>query len=186
VQTDTGFEPILTERLQLRRSRPEDAEAISAYRSDPAVNRHQGWERTDPEGTRAVLEEMASRMPGDPGWVQFSVEERESGQLIGDVGMSPEGEPGVVKIGYTIAPASQGKGYATEAVRALVDYAFDRLGADMIRAYASAENIPSRRVAEKVGLRLMETFEHEYEGEMWKGVRYELRRDERERPQGSE
>jgi RimJ/RimL family protein N-acetyltransferase len=187
VQTDTGFEPILTERLRLRRSRPEDAKAISAYRSDPAVNRHQGWERTDPEGTRALIEEMVSRMPGDPGWVQFSVEERESGQLVGDVGMSPsDGEPNVVKIGYTMAPAFQGKGYATEAVRALVDYAFDTLGAEMIRAFASAENIPSRRVAENVGLRLMETFEHEYEGEMWQGVRYELRRGERGLPQDSE
>jgi aminoglycoside 6'-N-acetyltransferase len=126
-------------------------------------------------------------MPGDPGWVQFSVEELESGQLVGDVGMSPsDGEPNVVKIGYTMAPAFQGKGYATEAVRALVDYAFDMLGAEVIRAYASAENIPSRRVAEKVGLRLMETFEHEYEGEMWQGVRYELRREERGLPQGSE
>ena len=91
--------------------------------------------------------------------------------------MSPaEGEPGVMKIGYTMDPAFQGRGYATEAVRALVDYAFDTLGADVVRAYASAENLPSIRVAEKAGLTLVERFERTYEGETWQGVRYEIAR----------
>ncbi len=68
---------------------------------------------------------MAGRAPGEPGgWVQFSVEERDGGRLVGDVGISPaEGEPGVIKVGYTISPDVQGRGYATEAVQALVDYA---------------------------------------------------------------
>jgi RimJ/RimL family protein N-acetyltransferase len=178
MRADTRFEPILTERLRLRRSRPEDAEAISRYRSDPEVNRQQGWERTDPEGVRADIEEMARRAPGEPGgWVQFSVEEREGGRLVGDVGLSPaDGEPGVVKVGYTIDPAFQGRGYATEAIRALLEYAFETLGADVIRAYASADNAASIRVAEHVGMRLIERFEGEDDGERWVGVRYERRR----------
>ena len=77
MRVDTEFEPLVTERLILRRSRPEDAEAISAYRSDPAVNRYQGWDRTDPEGIRAEIEEMESRLPGGAGgWVQFTVDGR--------------------------------------------------------------------------------------------------------------
>jgi RimJ/RimL family protein N-acetyltransferase len=173
-----GSEELLTERLRLRRSRPEDAEAISAYRSDPDVHRYQGWERTDVEGVRNEIEEMAGRLPGEPGgWVQFSVEEREGGRLVGDVGLcAVDGEPGVVKIGYTIAPAFQGRGYATEAVQALVDYAFDVLGADVVRAHASAENVPSIRVAERVGMRLVERMEHRRAGRTWHGVRYEVRR----------
>jgi RimJ/RimL family protein N-acetyltransferase len=176
------FPPLETERLQLRRSMPEDAETISAYRSIPEVRQYQGWERTDPRGVREQIEEMAQRAPGEPGgWVQFSVEERESGRLVGDVGLSPaEGEPGVIKVGYTILPEVQGRGYATEAVRALVDYAFDALGADVVRAYASEENEPSIRVAEKVGMRLVERLEHRYDDEVWYGVRYELRREDRE------
>ncbi len=178
---DIDTHPILTERLRLRRSAPGDAEAISAYRSDPEVHRFQGWERTDPEGVRAEILEMAGRIPGDPGWVQLSLEERATGRLVGDVGMSPaEGEPGVIKVGYTVDPAHQGRGYATEAVAALVSYAFDRLGARVVRAYASAENIASIRVAEKVGMRLIERIEHRYEGEIWFGVRYELTRAERD------
>lgn len=175
---DHDLEPIVTERLVLRRSHADDAPTISAYRSDPEVHRYQGWERTDHEGVREEIESMASRAPGEPGgWVQFSVEERETGRLVGDVGMSPaEDEPGVIKVGYTMDPAFQGRGYATEAVVALIAYAFDALGADVVRAYASAANLPSIRVAEKAGMRLVERFERTYEGETWQGVRYEIDR----------
>ena len=130
MRIDAHFEPILTDRLRLRRSRPEDADTISAYRTDPAVHDYQGWERTDPDGVRAEIEEMAPRPPGAPGgWTQLSVEDRETGELVGDVGMRPaEDEPGMIKIGYTMSPAFQGRGYATEAVRALIAYAFDTLG----------------------------------------------------------
>jgi RimJ/RimL family protein N-acetyltransferase len=182
MRADTRFERLVTDRLVLRRSRPEDAETISAYRSDPAVHSQQGWERTDPDGVRADIEEMATRTPGEPGgWVQFSLEDRD-GRLVGDVGISPaDGEPGVVKVGYTVAPAFQGRGYATEAVGALVAYAFDTLGADVVRAYASADNAPSIRVAEKVGLQLVDRYEHRDEDGTWQVVRYERRRGDRER-----
>ncbi len=180
MRTDTRFEPLVTRRLLLRRSRSEDAEEISAYRSDPAVRRYQGWDRTDPTAVRASIEEMARRAPGEPGgWVQFSVEERSSGRLVGDVGLSSvDGEPGVVKVGYTIAPEFQGRGYATEAVGALVRYAFETLGADVVRAYADAENLPSIRVAEKVGMRLVERLEHRHGDRVWHGRRFERRRDD--------
>jgi RimJ/RimL family protein N-acetyltransferase len=178
MRIDTHFEPIETDRLRLRRSKPEDADTISAYRSDPAVHRYQGWERTDPEGVRAEIEEMAHRSPGTSGgWTQLSVEDRETGQLVGDVGLSPaDDEPGVIKIGYTMSPVFQGRGYATEAVGALVAYAFDTLGADVVRAYASALNLPSIRVAEKVGMQLIERVEREAGGRTFWIVRYEIRR----------
>ena len=179
MHVDTGPEPIETERLLLRRSRPEDAATISAYRSDPNVNRQQGWDRTDLEGVLADIVEMSGRSPGEPGgWVQFTVEERGGGRIVGDVGLSVvDGEPGVIKVGYTIDPAFQGLGYATEAIRALVEYAFETLGAEVVRAHASAENAPSIRVAEKVGMRLVERFEHREGDEVWFGVRYERRRE---------
>jgi RimJ/RimL family protein N-acetyltransferase len=179
MHVDAGPQPIETERLLLRRSRPEDAATISAYRSDPNVNRQQGWDRTDLEGVLADIVEMSGRSPGEPGgWVQFTVEERGGGRIVGDVGLSvADGEPGVIKIGYTIDPAFQGLGYATEAIRALVEYAFETLGAELVRAHASAENAPSIRVAEKVGMRLVERFEHREGDEVWYGVRYERRRE---------
>jgi RimJ/RimL family protein N-acetyltransferase len=173
------FEPIVTARLRLRRSRPEDAEAISRYRSDPEVQRFQGWDRTDVEGVREEILEMASRAPGDPGgWVQLTVEERGSGELVGDVGLSPvEGEPGTIKIGYTIAPERQGRGYGTEAVGALVDLVLRDLGADVVRIHASADNVASIRLAEKLGFRFVRRFEHRDGDEVWSVVRYERMRE---------
>jgi RimJ/RimL family protein N-acetyltransferase len=79
-------------------------------------------------------------------------------------------------VGYTIAPAHQRKGYATEAVRALVAYAFGTLEADVVRIYADADNVPSIRVAEKAGLELVERFQGRDGDEVWFGVRYELTR----------
>jgi RimJ/RimL family protein N-acetyltransferase len=183
MRIDTDFQPLLTERLVLRRSRPEDAEAISAYRSDPDVNRYQGWKRTDPDGVRREIEDMAGRAPGESGgWVQLSVEEGGGGLLVGDVGLSlAEAEPGVIKIGYTIAPEFQGRGYGTEAVRALLAYALDTLGADVVRAYTDGENVPSIRVAEKVGMRLVGRFEGRDGDETW--LRYELRREDLKGPE---
>ena len=178
MKIDTDLRPILTERLRLRRSLPDDAETISAYRSDPAVHVHQGWERTDPDGVRAEISRMIDRLPGQPGgWVQLSVEELDTGRLVGDVGLSlADREPGVIKVGYTIAPEFQGKGYATEAIRALVTYAFDTLDAEVVRAYASAENVASIKVAEKVGMTLIEKMEYRDSDGVWFGVRYELAR----------
>ena len=178
MRTDESFEPLVTERLVLRRSLPEDGDTISAYRSDPEVHRYQGWERTDADTVRKEIRDMSRRAPGQSGgWVQFTALDRESGSLVGDIGLSPaEGEPGVIKIGYTIAPEFQGHGYATEAVKALVSYAFDALEADVVRAYASAENIPSTRVAEKAGMHLVERFERTDGEHVWVGVRYEVDR----------
>ena|SRR5437879_1498444 len=180
MQVDVNFEPLVTERLVLRRSLPEDAETIAAYRSDPEVGRYQGWGRTDAETIRGEIEEMSRRVPGEKGgWVQFSVLERETGRLVGDVGLSPaEGEPNVVKIGYTLAPEFQGKGYGTEAVGALIRYAFDTLGVDVVRAYASAENAPSIRLAERVGMHLVERLQGEHDGRTWHAVRYEISRSD--------
>jgi aminoglycoside 6'-N-acetyltransferase len=178
MRADPTFEELRTSRLRLRRSEPRDAEQISAYRSDPEVHEHQGWDRTDPDHVRQEIEEMLQRVPGGTGgWVQFTVETLADDRLVGDVGLRvAEDEPGVVMIGYTMAPAAQGRGYATEAVAALVEYAFGTLDADIARAYADAANAPSVRVGEKVGLVVVERFEGEHEGETWHGVRMERRR----------
>ena len=157
---------------------PEDAEAISAYRSDPDVRIHQGWRKTDPDHVRGEIEQMLGRAPGEPGgWVQFSVETVDTGELVGDVGLCPDREEaGVMLVGYTVSPVHQGKGYASEAVGVLVDYAFDTLQADVVRAYADAGNVASVRVAANVGLVVVERFEENDADGSWHGVRMERHR----------
>jgi RimJ/RimL family protein N-acetyltransferase len=178
MRPDHAFTPIVSERLTLRRSEPDDAETISAYRSLPEVYERQGWTRTDPEHVREIIVEMLELVPGDPGWVQFSVLRHPDGHLVGDVGLCPaDDEPGVIKVGYTIAPEHQGQGYATEAVRALVGYAFETLDARVVRAYTEESNEPSRAVMRKSGLTHIETTVEEEDGEVWRIVRYERARD---------
>jgi RimJ/RimL family protein N-acetyltransferase len=178
MRTDPGFTELRTARVLLRRSLPGDAEAISAYRSDPDVHVHQGWHKTDPDHVRGEIDQMLRRAPGEPGgWVQFSVETLAEGELVGDVGLCPaREEPGVMLVGYTVAPAHQGRGYATEAVGVLVDYAFDTLEADVVRAYADAGNVASVRVAARVGLNVVERFEESDADGTWHGVRMERHR----------
>ena len=178
MRTDPSFTELRTPRVRLRRSVPEDAEAISAYRSDPDVRIHQGWRKTDPDHVRGEIEQMLGRAPGEPGgWVQFSVETVDTGELVGDVGLCPDREEaGVMLVGYTVSPVHQGKGYASEAVGVLVDYAFDTLQADVVRAYADAGNVASVRVAANVGLVVVERFEENDADGSWHGVRMERHR----------
>ena len=178
MRTDPSFTELRTSRVRLRRAVPEDAEAISAYRSDPDVRIHQGWRKTDPDHVRGEIEQMLGREPGEPGgWVQFSVETLDTGELVGDVGLCPDREDAdVMLVGYTVSPVHLGKGYASEAVGVLVDYAFDTLEADVVRAYADAGNVASVRVAANVGLAVVERFEENDADGSWHGVRMERHR----------
>jgi len=87
-------------------------------------------------------------------WGLFLVIERESGALVGDVGFkgAPD-ERGIVEIGYGIVPSRQGRGFATEAVAALIAWARLHPEAREIRAACYASNRASRRVLEKCGFR---------------------------------
>ena len=85
-------------------------------------------------------------------------------------------EPGVILVGYTMDPGAQNNGYATEAVGALVDYAFDTLDAELVRAYAEASNVASVRVAAKVGLPVVQRFDEREDEQTWHVVRMERRR----------
>jgi RimJ/RimL family protein N-acetyltransferase len=97
--------------------------------------------------------ESASRDPSDFSLhLATAIIERSSGRYIGGADLRPvEGDPAILDIGYALAVASHGKGYATEAVGALVDEAFSKRGAERIFGNAFVGNDGSRRVMEKLG-----------------------------------
>jgi ribosomal-protein-alanine N-acetyltransferase len=70
-------------------------------------------------------------------------------------------------LGYRFLPEYWGKGYATEASRAVVVYAFTTLKLPKICAYIEHDNLASKKVAEKVGLRLSSTFMGHQKQELW-------------------
>jgi RimJ/RimL family protein N-acetyltransferase len=144
-------ERIETERLVLRRPRAEDAAAIfERYAADRDVTRYLGWPRHETiEATRAFLDFSESewnRWPAGP----YLIQTRDAaGLLLGSTGLMFV-TPMRAATGYVLASDSWRRGYATEALQAVVEVA---RGAGVVRLYAlcHVEHSPSYRVLEKCG-----------------------------------
>jgi aminoglycoside 6'-N-acetyltransferase len=153
---DQAFKELVSERLVLRRFRPEDLATFVSYRSDPDVARYQSWtapySRADGE---QLIKNMRQQHPDTPGeWFQFAIALRSTGELIGDCGAKPSAyDPVHTQIGYTIGRAHQRRGYGIEAVRALLGYLFDARGMHRVTANCDGRNTPSMGLLERVGLR---------------------------------
>jgi RimJ/RimL family protein N-acetyltransferase len=150
------FTALTAERVVLRRLRATDLPAFAAYRSDPEVARYQSWVEPFPLSlAEQFLTELAGEHPDTPGeWFQFAVALRGSDELIGDCGAHVLMEdPRQVEIGYTFAPAAQGHGYATEAVRRLLDYLLIERGKHRVIASCDDRNTRSSALLRRVGMR---------------------------------
>ncbi|MBX0326221.1 GNAT family N-acetyltransferase [Oscillochloris sp. ZM17-4] len=150
-----AFTQIETARLRVRRFAEADLPAFLAYRNDPEVARFQSWDSTSEEQAHDFLSTMYDEEPGRPGGgFQFAVALREGDALIGDVYMrlldydDRQGE-----LGYTLARPWHGRGYAAEAVGAVIGYAFATLGMHRMTAIVDQENAPSIRLLERLGMR---------------------------------
>lgn len=148
--------PIRTERLVLRRMAAEDLEATWAFYRLPEVHRWLGYTLGDFEAYRErflLPERMAVKLavvhderligelmirPQDP-WAQDGVQEQARGTQA--------------EIGWIIAPEAQGNGFAVEAARAAVEACFGPLGLRRVVANCFADNEPSWRVMERLGMR---------------------------------
>jgi RimJ/RimL family protein N-acetyltransferase len=143
---------IETERLTLRPWTPGDLRAFHAIWGDPEVI---WWGEAPDEATSAAVIEKVSRRcaPGAPlhGW--RAIIERKSGSIVGNVMLQPASfSRGDVEVGWHLARAAWGKGYATEAARALLSYAFASAPLPRIVAAIHVDNARSRRVAHRLGL----------------------------------
>jgi RimJ/RimL family protein N-acetyltransferase len=146
---------IVTERLVLRPFRAADLPAFVAYRSDPDIARYQGWDATfslaDAERFLAEQEGVELGTPGE--WVQLAAVDRVEGTLHGDCAACVSAdEPASAEIGVTFARASQGRGYATEALTALLTALFDDHGVERVHAECHRRNGAVHALLERVGL----------------------------------
>jgi RimJ/RimL family protein N-acetyltransferase len=145
-------EPFETERLRFRPFTPDDVDAGYALWSDPDVGRYTGGPHVSHEQTRALIAAHA-RNQDRHGFSVWAVEDRETGELIGEVGLQPlEGSGPEIEIGWAFAPGAWGHGYATEAAQAWLDLAFGTLGLDEVIAVIRPENEASHRVARRLGM----------------------------------
>jgi RimJ/RimL family protein N-acetyltransferase len=144
-----------TPRLHARAIADRDLQAFVAYRAHPAVERYQSWSAYSLEQGRELIDSMQGRTPGEPGrWYQFALEERSGGALVGDLALKVnETEPREAEVGFSLAPGHQGRGYATEALRGLLGYAFGTLALHRVIAVTDALNAPAAALLERVGMR---------------------------------
>ncbi|TJZ52813.1 GNAT family N-acetyltransferase [Streptomyces piniterrae] len=148
--------PIRTDRLDLRPVTADDFEAIHTYQRRPEVCRYLYWGPFDEDGSRASVATKAARTTlresGDI--LQFAVVVRATGQLVGDVTFvwtSREHRQG--GIGYVFNPDFAGRGYATEAARALLKLGFEDLRLHRIQAELDGRNTASANLLERLGMR---------------------------------
>jgi RimJ/RimL family protein N-acetyltransferase len=144
---------IETARLILRPTRLEDFEPWAEMMSDPVTTRFIGGVQPPSVAWRGMMS-MAGAWQLT-GVAMFSVIEKQSGRWLGRLGpWRPHGWPGN-EVGWGLTQAAWGKGYATEGATAAMDYAFDVLGWDEVIHCIDPANEPSRKVAERLGSRLL-------------------------------
>ncbi len=139
-----------TERLRLRRLVREDAGALYDVFADPYARRFYP-QMEDPAGIDGWIS-WNLRNYDQFGFGLWAVETRDDARLIGDCGLTYQDVEGaeLLEIGYHIHAAERGKGYATEAARAVLDYALGDLGAGFVCSKVHPDNAASRAVAARV------------------------------------
>ena len=148
--------PLRTERLLLRPFEAGDLEALHEIHSDEAVVR---WLYNDARSlaeTRELLERKiaGSSLPAEGAWLSAAVARRDTGALVGDVSLlwaSETHRQG--ELGFIVHPRHQRQGYATEASRPILAFAFEQLGLHRVVGRLEPRNAGSARVLEKLGMR---------------------------------
>ena len=152
----------MTERLVLRRWRAEDLEPFSALCADEAV-----MEYFPQPLTREQSDDLAGRADAlfdSKGYGLWALERRDTGEFIGFTGLAPmpSGIPGAggVEVGWRLARAHWGHGFATEAARETLAFAFGERGLTEVSSITATINLRSRAVMERIGMTLADEFEH--------------------------
>jgi RimJ/RimL family protein N-acetyltransferase len=160
--------PVRTERLLLREFRADDFDALLPFHADPGNVLYVPFEARTPEQMQTALEKKiaGTTLAGAGDHLDLAVTLHD-GTVVGDlVVMLHAVEHGTVEVGWIFDPAHSGRGYATEAVRAMLDLVFTGLQARRAVARVDARNTASLRLCERVGMRQEA---HLIENEVFKG-----------------
>jgi RimJ/RimL family protein N-acetyltransferase len=165
---------IETARLTLRPFTPNDLNDLYEIRSDPEVMRYIGSGKPESiEQVRTVLSKILAHWE-QHGFGRWAAIDKESEKLFGWCGLSYLENTEDVEIGYGIAKSYWGKGLTSEAAAAAIKWGFEDLGLDHIVAVAWPDNIVSRRVMDRLGMKYVKMGYH-YRAEV---VYYAIYREE--------
>jgi RimJ/RimL family protein N-acetyltransferase len=156
---------IETQRLVVRTFEALDGDAWVAMFSDPEVTRFLPGAAPPTKDTFETQLPARHAMEAELGYAMWAVEETASGTFIGQCGLRPAAtmDPSAgseIDLGYHLTRASWNKGYATEAVVAVLGHGLGSVGLDRVMAVALPENVGSWRVMEKAGMRYEGTAAH--------------------------
>lgn len=143
---------LVTRRLLLRRFTPDDVDAVHAFAGDPEVCRYTDWGPNTPAESRAFVDEMsaapAAEPPDSTTWAVTT-----GGSVVGSCSVtvtSREHRRG--SLGYVLARAHWGRGYATEAAAEILRFAREELALDRVEATCRPGNVASQRVLIAIGM----------------------------------
>lgn len=149
-----GTLKIETERLVLRRF--EHGDGASAFRNwtgDPEVTRFLRWKNHSSPSETEELVDFWLKKYKDPKWYHWAIVLKETAEPVGSVSAARvDGDTDTVEVGYCLGRSFQGMGLATEALSAVIDFFFRKVGANRIEAKRAPSNRASGRVMEKCGL----------------------------------
>jgi len=146
------IQPIETKQLTLRRLEMNDKHALFAYRSLKEVALYQSWHpETLEEAEHFIHRNLEADPSKEDSWVQMAVCLK-NGTMIGDIGIHFVDEY-QAELGYTLAPFYQHRGYATEAVSAVINLLFTQYHKHRITASADPDNMSSIKLLERLGFR---------------------------------
>ena len=159
---DSSSYLLQTPRLGLRPWRGDDLVPLTALNQDPAVMKYFPG-HPDLAATEAFIERM-NLSQAEHGFCYFAVDRLDTGEFIGFIGLSridfPADFTPCVDLGWRLAQAHWGQGFATEGAKACLIFAFKELGIPAVYALAPAVNVPSERVMQKIGMEKVGTFDH--------------------------
>lgn len=148
---------IKTDRLILRPFEKQDLEEVLAYYALPDVQRYLEWKARDASEARAAFDAMRKQTrltrPGDI--MSFAVVRKSDGKVLGHTSIKwTDATANQGEVRFAIAPTFRKHGYGSEAVKALISYAFDQHKLHRIFARTAGKNEPSARLLKSLGMRL--------------------------------
>ncbi|MBM7578064.1 GNAT family N-acetyltransferase [Jeotgalibacillus terrae] len=173
--------PLETERLVLRRLTIDDLEDMFHYGSNDEVTKYVTWDTHQTKAdSKAFIEFVLNRY--ENGQVApWGIEHKDNGKLIGTVDYV-SWQPGnhTAEIGYVISRDYWGQGIATEAVKRIIAFGFEKMALVRIQARCFPENTGSERVMQKAGMSYEGTMRKSLfiKGKHWDGKMYSILREE--------
>lgn len=159
-----GTQKVETERLILRKFKSEDAEDLFKCMSDGEVTKYLRVEKAENiDEVKKPLSEWIQKYDTDKSFYRWGVELKETGELVGSIRASSESERDMIAdAGYSFGRKNWNKGYATEALKAVINFMIFKVGYNRVEACHSTNNPASGKVMQKAGMKYEGTIRDGY------------------------